>query len=173
MPAAPIGAPRTPGPWSLARARHPLEICAAFGLLTGLAAVVCRTVTSFEHGLWLIAYLLLVGFLAPLLLWRGQPAPATSELHPNRRADLQAGLWLLGTVAVPAGVLADMRLMVAIGSAALLAALLSMAIEIRSGGRTRTGTRPAWLLPAYLTLIAFLAGSVAVGLLLAWDTPWF
>jgi hypothetical protein len=62
-----------------------------------------------------------------------------------------------------------MRILVVVGSAALLWALASMAVS--AVGRPSEG--PRLLRWAYPALIAFMVVSVAVGTALAWDVSWF
>jgi len=117
----------------------------------------------FEHGIWLIAYLALVGTIAPYLLAR---AEARLGAPIDRRSETEAIAWLIAVVAVPAGVLLDARLLVVAGSAALLAALASMA------RRTLALAGPARQRLAYAAMIAFMTASTFVGIGLAWDRPW-
>jgi hypothetical protein len=72
-----------------------------------LVAAAARAIEPFAHGIWLTAYLFLVGFLAQLLLRRGQAmvlgaSPADANAPP---ISAQAILWNAGVVAVPLGVL--------------------------------------------------------------------
>jgi hypothetical protein len=145
-----------------------------------LAAAV-RAIAPFAHGIWLVAYLFLVGFLAQLLLgWcqgnltagrrtRSDAPPIRAQAAPPIRA--QAALWNGGVVAVPLGVLLDARLFVVLGSLALLTSLAAFWQAYRSL-RSEAGAPPGALEVGYVSLIAFMAASVLVGTALAWDTPW-
>jgi hypothetical protein len=132
----------------------PPPAAAAF-LLAGVLVAAVRGLVPFAHGWWLVSYLVLVGGISQWLLGGAQGWSA-----PDRRLPLW--LWNLGTIAVavadplsaPAGVLA--------GSVVLLAALALFA----HGG----APGPPWRRP-YLLLVAFLAGSVVVGCLLADALP--
>lgn len=148
--------------------RTDLEL-AAFASLgaAGLATAIFAS-SPFAHGAWLIAYLLLVGFLAQFLLGVGQRAlfPSDSScLPPWRVRFAQAGLWNVGVIAVPLGVLSEARLVVVIGSVSLLAALTSLWL---TAGRDRA----SWRSRGYATLLIGMAASVFVGTALAWDLPW-
>jgi hypothetical protein len=144
------------------------------GLAAATAALAIRVSEPFDHGVWLIAYLFLVGFLAQLLLGLGQAGLRSVRglAAPPRRVRLaQALLWNLGVIAVPVGVLADTRLSVIAGSLSLLAGLTLL-------GRTALPTpaeapagrsRPAL---AYAGLLTFMAASTFIGTALAWDIPW-
>lgn len=156
---------------ALVRGNDRLRQWALVALAATLVAAALRAVVAFEHGIWLIAYLGLVGFLAPLLLDIGERR-LTGERLAQERENRQAALWACGTIAVPVGVFAGARLGVVIGSVALLIVLAEMAATALA--QTRRSSQPSrravpW---AHLGLILFLGASVAVGVLLAWDEPW-
>ena len=147
-----------------------------FKLTVGLAsvatalAILLRALETFDHGIWLIAYLSLVGTLAQFLLAWGQSrlAPGTSVRHVR----LQALLWMIGVVFVPAGVLIEARLLVVAGSVPLIAALFLFWQQTRTGtGRSRRED-DAGLGAAYDVLLVFMTLSVFVGIALASDVPW-
>ena len=146
-----------------ARAAPALWLCAA------LAAAAARAIEPYEHGIWLVAYLLLVGALAQALLHRGREALTPDA--PTRLVAEQAALWNLGVIAVPAGVIADVRLIIAAGSVALVVALLLTwrsvrpAYRIRRTWRTATGS-------GYVALLVFMLASVITGMMLASEVPW-
>lgn len=123
-------------------------------------AIALRIVAPFEHGTWLIAYLLLVGALAPYLIAAGQDRLGVGA---DRRSGFEAAAWLVAVVTVPAGVLLDARLLVVIGGAVLLASLASLAQRSPPGARRRL---------AHAAIIAFVAVSTLIGIALAWDRPW-
>jgi hypothetical protein len=127
-----------------------------------------------DHGAWLVAYLVLVGFAAQLLLGRGQAAlVADGGLGaPSHRARVaQLVLWNMGVVAVPAGVLADARLAVVTGSVCLIAALGSFYRTARPALASPAGLEPA-LRWGYLALLVAMIASTLIGTALAWDIPW-
>ncbi len=81
------------------------------------------------------------------------------------------GLWNFGVVGVPAGVLLDVRLLVIIGSVALLGALAAFRPSVDpSTDRAPAAGGPVRF--AYWSLIVFMGVSVFVGVALAWDIPW-
>lgn len=144
-----------------------LVLWAVVSLLAGLVAGGIQLFAPFDHGVWLVAYLLLVGSLAAFLIAEGEAALGVSD----RDAGSQAMLWAIGTIAVPAGVLGESRLAVVLGSAALLSALASMAAAaLPPPARPATGGNA--LTRGYLALLVFMAISVGVGLTLAWDIAW-
>jgi len=135
------------------RSPSPAIAAAAFAVASIVVALV-RTAVPFAHGWWLVAYLLLVGGVAQVLLAYG-----ASPAGHARSSRSSFWLWNAGTLAVaisdllgaPAGVLA--------GSLALLAALALFAARARRRA-------------PYLLLILFLAGSVLVGCFLGRAFPW-
>jgi len=154
--------------------RPDLTAAALASLAAAGVAVVIRIAEPFDHGTWLVAYLFLVGFLAQLLLGRGQAALLSSGGHPVPRRGVrlaQALLWNFGVIAVPAGVLADTRLPVVVGSVSLLAALASLwqTARPRLPGSHARPTRPGW---AYALLLLTMTASTLIGTALAWDIPW-
>jgi hypothetical protein len=150
-------------------AGHPLRAVAIAGGVATAVAVALRVLAPFDHGSWLIAYLLLVGTVAPLLLARGELRLGAAAA--GRAASGEALAWLAGVVAVPIGVLADSRLLVVGGGAALLGALASVARRSRPGGGVRARGSGRELL-LHGAVVAFMAVSTVIGIALAWDTPW-
>lgn len=145
---------------------------ASISLLAALVAAAARATEPFDHGIWLVAYLLLVGFLAQLLLGLGQAKPlagVSGEEDPPVGA--QAFFWNAGVVAVPVGVLLGMRLFVVLGSVALLTALAAFWQASRRR-RSAVEAESRALGVAYAALIVIMTASVFVGTALAWDTPW-
>jgi hypothetical protein len=145
---------------------------ASLSLVAALVAAAGRAIEPFEHGIWLVAYLLLVGFLAQLLLGLGQArmlAGVSGEDAPPVGA--QAAFWNAGVVAVPLGVLVGTRLLVVLGSVALLTALAAFWRASRRR-RSEAVAGSGGVGVAYVALIVIMAVSVFVGTALAWDTPW-
>jgi hypothetical protein len=152
--------------------RFDLLRLSAVWLLAAVVVSAWRVVEPFEHGIWLVAYLVLVGFAAQLLIARGQ-----AELHwlaglsgvgqVTRHVELV--LWNFAVVIVPLGVFLETRLAVLLGTLALLAAVASFVADVRDAldsGQVGSLGR------SYLALLAFMAASAVTGLALAWDTPW-
>jgi hypothetical protein len=126
-----------------------------------------------DHGWWLASFLVLVGGIAQVLLGSGQRAVAQPRsLAQARRAMIwQASLWNAGTPLVPLGVMTDVRLPVVAGSGALMAALARLAVALRHADPP-LGERVERLRASFVSLLVFLAVSVLVGTILAWDLPW-
>jgi len=139
---------------------QPLAAVAHFGAAAAGTAIVLRVVAPFEHGTWLIAYLVLVGAVAPYLLAAGQERLGVGV---DRRSRLEAAAWLGAVVMVPAGVLLDARLLVVGGGAVLLGSLASLAQRSLPGARRRF---------AHAAIIAIVAASTFIGIALSWDRPW-
>lgn len=156
-------------------ARTDLTGLAAASLLAAVIAAIARAIEPFDHGIWLVSYLFLIGCLGLFLLGRGQVAllhhhhPPSHSFPSSRRAQLL--LWGIGVMAVPFGVLAETRLAVVVGSLSLLAALASFWDTVRPALAQRRWSR-GWLARAYLALMGFMAASVVVGTALAWDVRW-
>ena len=155
-------------------ARTDLTGFAAASLLTAVIAAIARAIEPFDHGIWLVSYLFLIGCLGLFLLGRGQVALLRHCSHsfPSSRAcRAQLLLWSIGVIAVPFGVFAETRLAVVVGSLSLLAALASFWDTVRPALAQRRWSR-GWLARAYLALMGFMAASVVVGTALAWDVRW-
>jgi hypothetical protein len=153
--------------------RTDLSAFAAASLGAASVAAVIRAIEPFDHGIWLVAYLFLVGFLAQLLLGRGQAALFSSSNQRSPRSGRgleQLILWNAGVISVPFGVLADARLAVVVGAVVLLIALTSFAYSVQAA-LADPSIRPS-LRRGYVALLIFMAGSVLVGTALAWDIPW-
>lgn len=153
-----------------ARSPRLFDGAASIALTASIAAAAARAVEPFAHGIWLTAYLFLVGFLAQLLLGRGQAmvAPASPADANPPPIEAQVFLWNAGVVAVPLGVFLGARVFVVLGGLALLASLV-MFWRQRRPRHAGSG----FLEIGYMGLIVFMAASVLVGTALAWDTPWF
>jgi hypothetical protein len=124
-------------------------------VIAGGVVAAVNSAAPFAHGSWLAAYLVLVGGVAQIALGAGAAALAPGD-RSARLAPAQLLLWNVGSIAVPGGVLAGERVLVALGSIALLAALAAFAASVRGtrAGAGRTG---------YQLLIAALVISVLVG----------
>lgn len=147
--------------------REPIACAGIAGSLIvagGLVAAI-NSATPFAHGSWLAAYLVLVGGVAQLALGLGPlllPAPTFSR--PLGRAQL--ALWNAGTAIVAVGVFTDASAVVVVGSVLVLGALGCFA---RNAGPAREPGRGRVL--AYRLVIAVLAVSVVVGIVLSGGSP--
>jgi len=154
-------------------ARSDLTAAALVSLAAAITITAAQLSEPLEHGIWLIAYLALVGFLAQLLLGRGEVAllfATDLPLPPCEIRVAQALLWNLGVIAVPLGVLVETRLAVVLGSVSLLTALASFWKTVRPAIKTSRCWKRQGV--SYVALLVFMAASVVAGVALAWDTPW-
>jgi hypothetical protein len=134
-------------------------------IVAGGAVAAVNSAAPFGHGSWLAAYLVLVGGVSQVVLGAGRLALRAPRPTPALlRAQLV--LWNLGSLAVPAGVLADAPALVTVGSVALLWALALFASGA-SGLRREVRVRAV----VYLTIVVGLAASVVVGSALAGAVP--
>jgi hypothetical protein len=168
------GSARVRGPEGHVRGRpaaRPLTILALISLCAAATAAVVRAVVPFDHGIWLVAYLFLVGFLAQILLAWGQDSlhRRAGRSPAGRTVRIEAVLWNLGVVAVPLGVLVNARVAVVIGSCVLLGALALFARSLSPSPRSHDVIPTAM---AYSALLLGMVSSVAIGTGLAWDIPW-
>lgn len=150
---------------------HPLALIGAAGGAAGITALAVRLATPFDHGIWLVAYLLLVGCIAPLLLAAGERRLLAAPIA-DEGAGTAAALWLCGVLAVPAGVLGDARVLVWAGALALAAALALLARRAYGGAAPPAPGRGRAALLGHGAMIASMAASTAIGVALAWDYPW-
>ena len=155
------------------QARSDLNAAALASLGAAMIVTAAHLSEPFAHGIWLIAYLVLVGFLAQILLGRGQVEllVAAGLPFPSREIRVaQATLWNVGVIAVPLGVFIETRLAVVLGSVSLLTALASLWKTVRTAIMTITPRKRRGL--SYAALLISMAVSVLAGLALGWDIPW-
>lgn len=147
-----------------AELRSTLAFVACGGILIVAGGVVAavNSAAPFAHGSWLAAYLVLVGGTAQIALAGGHAA-LVAPGHACRRSGSRLLLWNFGSLAVPAGVLADTAGWVTAGSVALLCALALFARAVAGAPRARA--------IAYLALVLSLGASVIVGSALADAAP--
>jgi hypothetical protein len=160
----------------IARDRWPAAAFAAFAAAFVVAAAVVAVVhaaTPITRGWWLVAYLSLVGGVAQLLLGTGLAALAErlGARGPAGGASYtQLALWNVGTVVVAVADLEDSATGVLAGSILLVVALASFALGLRRANTTARRPARGWV-AGYLVLVVFLAGSVAMGAVLAEALP--
>lgn len=140
-------------------------VCGGSLIVAGGVVAAVNSAAPFAHGSWLAAYLVLVGGTAQILLAGGRAALVSGADRPGGLR-LRLLLWNFGSLAVPAGVLADTAGWVTAGSVALLLALALFAQAGLTAGRARRRGRIA-----YLALVVGLAASVVVGSALADAAP--
>lgn len=130
----------------------------------GLVAAVTAAAPS-EHGAWLAAYLVLVSGVAQVALAAGQALLATRP--PSARAlAMELTAWNLGNLAVVAGTLAGLTLLVDVGGVLLVVALALLVGAVRGADRD-VGRLGRWARPVFQLLVLILLVSIPVGLWLA------
>lgn len=136
-------------------------------VLGGLVAAVTEPL-GLAHGSWLAAYLVLVGGVAQAAM--GQARFRRSEAMP-RRGWAQFGCWNLGNLLVIVATLAGAPLVVDLGSALLVIALVIAWRAARPGVGSAARPATGWGSPlvdhAYRTLLLVLAVSIPVGMALS------
>lgn len=136
--------------------------CGAILIVAGGVVAAVNSAAPFTHGSWLAAYLVLVGGAAQISLAAGLVAVGSGSGRSRGRLML----WNFGSLAVPAGVLADTTAWVTAGSVALLCALAIFAYAGLQAAHARRARAAA-----YLVLVVSLAASVVVGSALADAAP--
>jgi hypothetical protein len=134
-------------------------------IVAGGVVAAVNSAAPFAHGSWLAAYLVLVGGVSQVLLGAGRLALRAPRPTPTLLW-AQLVLWNLGSLAVPAGVLADAPALVTAGSIALL-----WALTLFAAGATRMRGRVRARVVVYLAIVVGLAVSVVVGSALADAAP--
>jgi hypothetical protein len=135
-------------------------------IVAGGVVAAVNSASPFGHGSGLAAYLVLVGGVSQVVLGVGALAVGGPSASGSRVATPRLVPWNLGSLAVPAGVLAAAAGAVTAGSAALLSSLTLFAADARAArGPAR---RQVF---AYIVIIASLAASVVVGSALAGAAP--
>ena len=151
------------------------RVVLATGAVYAVAAVavaIARGATPFEHGWWLVAYLVLVGGLAQTLLGLGAlrlDRPAPSSATPWTRRGL--ALWNLGVPLVPIGVLSATPVWVGVGGVLELLALCLLGAALAAPAAEACPAVGRRLRVAYLALVAGLALSVVIGMRLGGALP--
>jgi hypothetical protein len=156
-----VSAPLTPA----LRSTIAFVVCGGTLIVAGGVVAAVNSAAQFDHGSWLAAYLVLVGGTAQILLAAGRAALLAGDREPAGLR-LQLVLWNVGSLAVPAGVLADAAGWVTAGSVALL---LALALFAQAGVHAGRAQRARAI--AYLVLVIALASSVLVGSALADAAP--
>lgn len=126
------------------------------------AAVIAHSPT--RHGVWAVAYLVLVAGLAQVGLGVGQAVLAT-DVPSARHVVAELLAWNLGNAAVIVGTLVDRVSLVFLGGALLVVGLVLFVLVAR--GRQRQWRRTRWV---FRLVVGVLAISIPVGLALATAT---
>lgn len=171
-PSAPVPAKFASGSLTMPSAGHPLAIVAGLGGVAGVTAAGARIAINFEHGIWLVAYLLLVGCLAPILLSVGERWLLSAPQRTREGAATAALLWMAGVIAVPVGVLGEVRLFVCVGAICLIGSLGLLSRRAFFSGAADAVDRSRPRLAAHALTLTVMAISTGIGVFLAWGYPW-
>lgn len=165
------GRDRTAGPhgppptldrlWDRRAAFTPFAVAGAASVVAGgLVAAAIAAPAPTRHGVWAVAYLVLVLGVSQIALGAGHAL--LPETPPEaRRAVVIAAVFNVANVGVLAGVITGQRIVLGAGCALLVVALGLLLYAVRHGaGR-------GWALSGYRLIVAVLAVSVPIGLFLS------
>lgn len=146
--------------WDQRAAFRPFAVAGAAAIVAGggLAAAIAAPSPT-RHGVWAVAYLVLVLGVGQLLLGAGQ-ALLASEPPPPGSAAAAAVAFNLSGAAIILGVVTDHIVVLDAGSALLFAVLVWLLYGVRRGRRR------GWALFGYRAFIAALTVSIPIGMAL-------
>ncbi|WP_167132106.1 hypothetical protein [Paramicrobacterium chengjingii] len=137
-------------------------------LWVGTAAIIAggllAAVTSplkLTHGSWASAYLVLIVGVA--LIFFGVTQSLLTRQVTRRAITIEIGAWVLGSLAVLGGTVVGQPVIVDIGGAVLVIALIVFALAVRSGGVGRA-TAALWVFRLVLLVVVI---SIPIGLVLS------
>ena len=142
----------------------PFLITGAAGVVGGGFVAAVAGAVTWGHGAWTAAFVVLVVGVAQLVLGVAQAALAPALIARSRMI-VQFLLWNSGCAVVITGSQIDTPVIVAVGSALFLGALVMAALEVRTRGDLQGA--PRVLLAVYRALLVVLLVSVFVGILLS------
>lgn len=146
--------------WDQRAAFKPFAIAGATAVVAGgaLAAAIAAPSPT-RHGVWAVAYLVLVLGVGQLMLGAGQALLAADPLTPGLAAATAAAFNVSGVVIV-LGVVTDRIVAFDVGAALLLVVLAWLFYVVRRSARH------GWALLAYRLFIAALIVSIPIGMLI-------
>jgi hypothetical protein len=119
-----------------------------------------------EHGVWAVAYLVLVAGAAQIVLGVGQALLAPHP-PPKPLTVMQVVGWNVANAAVIVGTLVDATALVDVGGALLVVVLGLLVYGARRGGVPPDSPRRDWLLYVFRAVVAILLVTIPIGLVLA------
>lgn len=145
--------------WDQRAAFKPFAVAGAVAIVAGggLAAAIAAPSPT-RHGVWAVAYLVLVLGVGQLVLGAGQALLAAEPLTSG--ATITAAAFNVSGAAIVLGVVTDHIVVFNIGAALLFAVLAWLLYGVR-----RTARR-GWALVAYRGFIAALIVSIPIGMLI-------
>jgi hypothetical protein len=146
--------------WDQRAAFKPFVVAGATAIVTGgaLAAAIAAPSPT-RHGVWAVAYLVLVLGVGQLVLGAGQALLAAEPLTPGGAALTSAAFNVSGA-AIVLGVVTDRIVVFDVGAAVLLVVLAWLLYVVRRAARR------GWALIAYRLFIAALIVSIPIGMLI-------
>jgi hypothetical protein len=152
--------PAVLGLWDRRAAWVPFVVAGAAGVLAGgLIAAAIAAPAPTRHGVWTVAYLVLVCGVGQIVLGTGQALLAATPPSARMVAATVAA-FNTANIAVLAGVITDHIAVFDAGAALLIVALVLFLSAVRRGARR------GWPLHGYRLLIAALLVSIPIGMLL-------
>ncbi len=142
----------------------PFAVIGAMGIIGGGVAAAVTGPTDWNQGSWVAAFVVLVVGVAQVGLGFGQGALGPT-VPSWRLVAAQAATWNVGCAWVIVGTLVSSPVVVAIGSAVFLAALIMAALAVR-GHSTLTGATRIMLM-VYRLLLVVLLVSTPIGMVLS------
>lgn len=125
----------------------------------GLLAAAIAAPAPTRHGVWAVAYLVLVLGVCQIALGVGHALLPETPPQP-RRAVVIAAVFNVASIAVLAGVITGESMVLGAGSALLMVALGLLLYAVRRGAHR------GWALSGYRLTVAVLAVSIPIGLFL-------
>jgi hypothetical protein len=144
--------------WDSRAAFGPFAIAGAVSVLAGgIVASAIAAPAPTRHGVWAVAYLVLVLGVSQIALGAGLVLLA--DTAPGVRfVAVTAAVFNLANIGVLAGVVFDRLVLLNVGSVLLMVALGLFLYGVRRGARR------GWPLYAYRTVLAVLAVSIPIGM---------
>jgi hypothetical protein len=157
-PDDPHSAPAAVRLWDRRAVFGPFAVAGAVSVFAGglLAAAIAAPAPT-RHGVWAIAYLVLVSGVSQIVLGAGQ-ALLASKPPGAHWVTVTAVAFNVGNAAVVAGVVTERIVVFDVGSLLLAAALVLFLYGVRRGARR------GWLLFTYRLLVALLVVSIPIGM---------
>jgi hypothetical protein len=147
-------------PWA-----RPFTLLAAGCIVGGGVVAAVARPTGFGYGSWTAAFLVLVLGVAQIALGGGQ-AWIAAETPDRRFVQGQLIGWNLGGALVITGTLTAVPALTSVGGVVEALALVLFLIGVR-----HAGSAPRWARLVFRTVVAVMAVSIPIGLVLAWIHP--
>lgn len=146
--------------WDQRATFKPFAVAGAGAIVAGgvLASAIAAPAPT-RHGVWAVAYLVLVLGVGQLVIGAGQALLAAAPPTPGRAA-ITAAAFNVSGAAIVLGVVTDRVVVFEVGSALLFVVLAECLYRVRRSARR------GWVLWAYRLFIAALMVSIPIGMLI-------